>query len=145
MKDPYLHPKADVLKTLKSIANTVYRKPKPKNVWQQNGPNQLEKAKTIPAWQQLLHSLKEPLMIILFIAVGLGALSAWYDFAVTKDHAHAMASVYEAIAILLLIMVNAGLSFWQARAAQKSMAALQSMAAHHALVLRDDDWQEIPR
>ncbi len=55
-----------------------------------------------------------------------------------------MASVYEAIAILLLIMVNAGLSFWQARAAQKSMAALQSMAAHHALVLRDDDWQEIP-
>lgn len=144
MKDPYLHPKVDVLQTLSADRQHGLSQAEAEKRLAQNGPNQLEKAKAIPAWQQLLHSLKEPLMIILFIAVGLGALSAWYDFAVTKDHAHAMASVYEAIAILLLIMVNAGLSFWQARAAQKSMAALQSMAAHHALVLRDDDWQEIP-
>lgn len=144
MQDPHLMPKAKVLAELNvdrrhGLTNSVATAR-----LKHNGPNALAQAPQPKAWQILAHTFKEPLMIILFIAVFLAWASAWYDWVVIGDQAHAMAAIYESIAILLLIGVNAGLSFWQARAAQKSLAALQSMAEHHATVLREDNWVEIP-
>lgn len=108
------------------------------------GPNQLAAKPPVPVWRQFLNTLKEPLVIILFIAVVLAWGSAAYDFGVTGNHAHGMAAIYESIAILLLIMVNSALSFWQAQRAQKSLDALKTMADHHASVLRDGEWLTVP-
>ncbi|MFD1486140.1 cation-translocating P-type ATPase [Lacticaseibacillus baoqingensis] len=110
----------------------------------QMGQNALAQPPKIPAWRQFAHTFKEPLVIILLIAVGLAWVSAAYDFFGGGDPAHGMAAIYESIAILLLIAINAGLSFWQAQAAQKSLDALKNMADHHALVLRDGQWEQIP-
>ncbi|WP_225047942.1 cation-translocating P-type ATPase [Lacticaseibacillus kribbianus] len=108
-----------------------------------DGQNALPTPPAPSAWRQFAASLKEPLVIILFIAVGLALGSAAYDFAVTGDRTHGAAALYEAAAILLLIGVNSGLGFWQARQAEKSLAALKTMNDHHATVLRDGDWAQI--
>jgi Ca2+-transporting ATPase len=110
----------------------------------QIGPNALAQPPRTPAWRQFVRTFKEPLVIILFVAVALAWLSAAYDFWGGGDPAHGLAAIYESIAILLLIAVNAGLSFWQAQAAQKSLAALKTLADHHAFVLRDGVWTEVP-
>ncbi|EEI72021.1 cation-translocating P-type ATPase [Lentilactobacillus hilgardii] len=107
------------------------------------GPNQLRTKENDPGWKLFLRSFKEPLIIILLVATVLALASAVYDFNVTGDHAHAMASVYEAAAILIIVLINGGLTFHQTRSAQKSLAALSSMRQHHMSVLRNGSWESI--
>ena len=137
----YQQHKADVLTTLNTNRHTGLTQDEATVRRQQNGLNQLQRAPEPAAWQQLLHTFTEPLIIILFVAVGLALASAGYDFFSTGDTQHGMAALYEAIAILSLILLNAGLAFWQARASKKSLAALETMTERTANVLRDDDWQ----
>lgn len=141
---PYNEHKADVLKRLATSRQSGLTSEEAQARLTQHGPNALAASKPLPAWRQFLATLKEPLVIILFIAVLLAWASAGYDFFVRHDPSHGMAAVYESIAILLLIFVNAGLSFWQAKSAQKSLDALKVMADHHAKVLRDGDWLTVP-
>lgn len=107
------------------------------------GPNELAKEEREPAWKMLLKSFKEPLIIILLIAIGLALASAAYDFFISGDSGHAMASVYEAIAIVLIVIINSGLTFHQTRTAQKSLDALSDMRQHHMKVLRDNNWTSV--
>lgn len=143
MKDTHLAHKADVLRDLNTDRYSGLSQAEAKKRLAEGGPNALKESKPLPLWKQFLHTLKEPLVIILFVAIGLSLTSAAYDFWGRNDPSHATAALYESAAILLLILVNSGLSFWQARGAQKSMAALKSMAAHQANVLRDGDWQPV--
>jgi Ca2+-transporting ATPase len=46
--------------------------------------------------------------------------------------------------ILVIVLINAGISFTQEWKAERSLAALGEMAAPKAQVLRDADWQDIP-
>lgn len=110
---------------------------------ERNGPNQLAKAEREPAWKMLLKSFKEPLIVILLIAICLALASAAYDFFVSGDQGHAMASVYEAVAIILIVIINSGLTFHQTRSAQKSLDALADMRQHHMKVLRNNSWTSI--
>ena len=142
--NPHNEHKADVLNRLHTNRSTGLTQQEADRRLSEYGENALAQAKQTPAWKQFLLSLKEPLVIILFIAVGLAWASAGYDFFVRDDPAHGMAAVYESIAILLLIFINAGLSFWQAKSAQKSLDALKVMADHHAKVLRDSEWETVP-
>lgn len=143
MQNPYAKTKEEVLETLETSRSKGLSGTEVAARLEKNGPNQLDEAPPIPAWKQFLSTLKEPIVIILFVAVALAATSASYDFFVTGDRAHGMAAVYESIAILLLIFVNSGLSFSQARSAQKSLDALKTMAEHHTRVLRDESWDDI--
>lgn len=104
------------------------------------GPNELAKEEREPAWKMLLKSFKEPLIVILLIAISLALASAAYDFFVSGDQGHAMASVYEAVAIVLIVIINSGLTFHQTRSAQKSLDALSDMRQHHMKVLRNSNW-----
>lgn len=107
------------------------------------GSNELAKEEREPAWKMLLKSFKEPLIIILLIAIGLALASAAYDFFVSGDSGHAMASVYEAIAIVLIVIINSGLTFHQTRTAQKSLDALSDMRQHYMKILRDNNWTSV--
>lgn len=104
------------------------------------GANQLQTAKKEPAWKLFLKSFKEPLIIILLVAIALALASAWYDFKVTGNAEHATASIYEAAAIALIVVINSGLTFHQTRSAQKSLEALANMRQHHMHVLREGNW-----
>lgn len=108
------------------------------------GPNQIEEKKAEPYWKIFLKSFKEPIVIVLLGAVLLSFLSSWYAFQVQGDGQHGRESLYEAIAISILILINAFLSFWQEINAQKSLDALKEMNSRFATVLRNNEWQKIP-
>ncbi|WP_125702352.1 cation-translocating P-type ATPase [Lacticaseibacillus daqingensis] len=141
---PYSQHKADVLAALNTDRTHGLTAAAAAQRLTQDGPNALPTPPRPSAWRQFADTLKEPLVIILFIAVFLAWGSAAYDFLVTGNEAHGMAAIYESIAILLLIFVNSGLGFWQAQNAQKSLDALKSMADHHANALRDGEWVTVP-
>lgn len=129
-----------VLETLETSRISGLSEEKAQLRQQEYGPNRFEAAKKEPAWKLFLKSFKEPLVIILLIAIVLAFASAAYDFQVTGDRQHAMASIYEAVAIMLIVIVNSSLAFHQTRSAQKSLEALSNMRQHHMHVLRDSNW-----
>jgi len=94
-----------------------------------HGPNQLADAKKASPLVLLLRQFVNPLLIILMVGgVISGYTGHWVD----------------AIAILVIVLINAGISFTQEWKAERSLAALGAMAAPKAQVLRDADWQDIP-
>jgi ATPase, P-type (transporting), HAD superfamily, subfamily IC/ATPase, P-type (transporting), HAD superfamily, subfamily IC len=111
---------------------------------EKHGPNQLAEKKADPYWKIFLKSFKEPIVIVLLGAVLLSFLSSWYAFQIQANIQHGKESLYEAIAILILIIINAFLGFWQEINAQKSLDALKEMNNRFATVLRNGEWQKIP-
>ncbi|MFC6315866.1 cation-translocating P-type ATPase [Lapidilactobacillus achengensis] len=110
---------------------------------ERDGRNELVQKQPDPGWKIFIRSFKEPIVIVLWIAVGLAILSAVYDFQVNGDFSHGKASLYEAIAIFALIIGNAVLSYVQETKAQKSLDSLKQLADHQVAVLRDEDWQKV--
>lgn len=107
------------------------------------GQNEIQHEQREPAWQVFLRSLGEPIVIILWIAIGLTLISASYDFGVKHDYAHGMTAIYEGLVILVVILVNSSLTYWQKLKAQKSLDALSAISRHQTNVLRDATWQKI--
>ncbi|MEJ2385967.1 MAG: cation-translocating P-type ATPase [Chromatiaceae bacterium] len=92
------------------------------------GPNKLAEAKKASPLVMFLRQLVNPLLIILLVgALISGYTGHWVD----------------AIAILVIVLINAGISFIQEWKAERSLAALSEMAAPTASVHRDGDWREI--
>lgn len=108
------------------------------------GANKLAEKKNDPYWKIFLKSFKEPIVIVLLGAVLLSFLSSWYAFQIQNNAQHGKESLYEAIAILILIIINACLGFWQEINAQKSLDALKEMSSRSSTVLRNEEWQKIP-
>ncbi|QBO37356.1 cation-transporting P-type ATPase [Periweissella cryptocerci] len=104
------------------------------------GANTLTTKAEIPYWKMYLLSFKEPLIIVLVGAVILSFVSALYDLNVAHDTAHGMASIYEGVAILFLVIVNATLSFWQEVSARKGLNSLKQIATRQTATLRDRVW-----
>ncbi|KRO00120.1 cation-translocating P-type ATPase [Companilactobacillus kimchiensis] len=111
---------------------------------EQYGENKLSEKKADPYWKVFLKSFKEPIVLVLLGAVLLSFLSSFYAFQVQGNPKHGQESLYEAIAILILIFINAILGFWQEISARKSLNALKEMNNRYSQVLRDGDWQKIP-
>lgn len=95
-----------------------------------------------PAWQVFLASFREPLIIILLVAVGIALLSAGYE--ASQGNTHWQASVYEAVTITIIVFINAGLTFHQSRSAEKSLAALRQLRQPKLSVLRSGEWHALP-
>ncbi|BAP85815.1 calcium-transporting ATPase [Paucilactobacillus hokkaidonensis JCM 18461] len=107
------------------------------------GQNEIQHEQREPAWKVFLRSLGEPIVIILWIAIGLTLISASYDFFVKNDHAHGMSAIYEGLVIFVVILINSSLTYWQKLKAQKSLDALSAVSRHQSNVLRDNTWQKI--
>ncbi|BBP42529.1 cation-translocating P-type ATPase [Thiosulfativibrio zosterae] len=96
---------------------------------QAQGLNELASVAQTPWIWMLLYQFKNPLLIILIF----GALLSFVTQHTT-----------DAIAISVIVALNALISFTQEYKAQKSMDALKQMAAPQAKVLREGEWQMIP-
>ena len=94
-----------------------------------SGPNEIQAAKRISAWQILLDQFKNVLVIILLIATG---LSLFMD--------HAIESVVIAVIVLFAVL----LGFIQEYRAERAIEALRQMAAPTAKVIRDGEECEVP-
>ncbi|KLV09178.1 ATPase [Photobacterium aquae] len=95
----------------------------------QYGANELQEQAGKSALELFVHQFKNPLIFIL----GIGAIVSF-----VTGH------MVDAVAITVIIFINALIAFWQEYKAQKGMEALREMAAPTAQVKRDGVWVDIP-
>ncbi|MFC4618810.1 calcium-translocating P-type ATPase, SERCA-type [Camelliibacillus cellulosilyticus] len=95
----------------------------------EDGYNQLKEKKRQSAFLLFLTQFKDFMVLVLLAATVLSGL---------------LGEFLDAIAIILIVMINGILGFIQERKAEKSLAALRELAAPSATVLRDGKWRTIP-
>jgi len=94
----------------------------------QHGPNRLEEAAPRPAWLKFLDQFRNFLVIVLLLA----AVLAW-----------TIGEFKDAAVILVVMLLNAALGFYQEHRAERTLAALKDMLAAHARVRRDGRLVEV--
>jgi Ca2+-transporting ATPase len=95
----------------------------------QHGYNELSQAGGTSPLRLLLSQFKNPLMIILLVAIGLSFL---------------VGEVLDAALILVIVVFCAILGFVQEYRAERALEALRKMLSPTITVLRDDQEQEVP-
>ncbi len=93
-----------------------------------DGPNKLKEEPRKSPWRILWEQLVEPLVLLLVAAATVSAFLGDYK---------------EAIAIMIIVILNAFLGFSQEYRAEKAMAALKSLAIPRVKVRREGHWYEI--
>lgn len=93
------------------------------------GKNQLIDKKKKNVWQMLFDQLKDFMILVLIAAALVSGV---------------LGDITDAIVILVIVVINALVGFIQEYRAEKAMAALKSMAANQARVLREGRTLEIP-
>jgi P-type Ca2+ transporter type 2C len=101
-----------------------------------HGANELQSAEAVPAWRRLLAQFNSPLIYLLLAAV-LVSLVAW-----AADGAEGVP--FDAVVILVIVVLNGVLGYVQEARAEEAVAALQRMSAPTATVRRDGREQRIP-
>ena len=94
-----------------------------------HGPNELRAAARTSPWAILLAQLRNVLILVLIVAVGLSLL---------------LGHTLEAVAIGAIIVFAVGLGFAQEFRAERAIEALREMAAPLATVLRDGVERDVP-
>lgn len=94
----------------------------------EHGKNELQEQEGKSALELFLHQFKNPLIFIL----GIGAIVSFFT-----------GHLVDAIAITVIIFINAIIAFWQEFKAQKGMEALREMAAPTAQVRRNGEWIDV--
>lgn len=100
------------------------------------GKNELTAEKPVPAWRKFLAQFQNVLVILLLIATLISAGLWLYERESTLP--------YEAIAIFVVVLLNAVMGYVQESRAEEAVAALRQMSAAHANVIRDGGRQSIP-
>ncbi|MGO2164183.1 MAG: cation-translocating P-type ATPase, partial [Streptococcus thermophilus] len=107
------------------------------------GENKLPEEKEDSYLKVFLKSFKEPIIIVLMGAVALSFFSSFYSFQIVGDRKYGLESLYEAIAIAILIIINAFLGFWQEISARKNLNSLKEMNNRFVSVLRNGNLEKI--
>ncbi|RPE08628.1 cation-translocating P-type ATPase [Chitinophaga lutea] len=96
---------------------------------QQYGPNAITGKRSRSPWMIWLHQFKSPVVYLLLVAAGMSIFfKEWLD----------------AIAIGIVILLNAVVGFVMEFQAERSMEALQKLATQMAKVIRGGKLQEVP-
>ena len=100
------------------------------------GPNELAAERPVPGWRRFLSQFQDVLVILLLVATGISAV-LWF---VERD----APLPYEAIAIFVIVLLNATMGYVQESRAEAAVAALRTMSAAEALVVRGQEQRSIP-
>lgn len=95
----------------------------------EDGPNAIREDPGPTVWAMLWRQLTEPLVLVLIVAAAISAV---------------VGELTDALVIMLIVVVNAGLGVWQERKAERSLAALKELGAPEARVVRDGEPQNVP-
>ena len=101
-----------------------------------HGRNELAAEKPVPAWKRLLAQFQGPLTLLLIVATAVSLL-VW-----TIERESPLP--YEALTILAVLVLNAGLGYVQEGRAEQALQALRQLSAVHAEVLRDGERRRVP-
>lgn len=119
----------DVLTQLDTLSDKGLSSQEVERRLQEIGPNELTEAPPITFWQMLREQFNNFVVILLIVAAIVSAL---------------LGNFLEASAIMLIVILNAGLGVVQERRAEQALAALRKLAAPDAHVIRDGSRQTIP-
>jgi P-type Ca2+ transporter type 2C len=100
------------------------------------GPNQVEAAAPVPTWRKVLAQFADPLVYLLLGAAAI-SLTAW-----VLEGAEGVP--FEALVIVVIVILNAVLGYVQEARAEEAVAALQRMASPTAGVVRDGREDRVP-
>src|SRR5699024_2776068 len=95
----------------------------------QYGPNRLESEKKVSKWLIFLKQFQDFMVLVLLAATLIAGMLGEY---------------VDAIAIMIIVLVNGFLGYFQEQKAEKSLAKLKEMSAPVATVLRDGKWEKLP-
>ncbi len=100
------------------------------------GPNALPESAPTPLWRRIAAQFASPLIYILLFALAFDAAVWVYEGTDGWP--------IEALAIGLILIVNAALGLYQERRAEAALAHVKALAGAHAWVLRDGDLVHLP-
>ena len=102
----------------------------------EHGPNELRAEPPVPTWRRLLAQLRDPLVILLLVAVAV-SVGAWL-----AEGAEGMP--VDAVVIAVIVAANAVLGVAQERKAEDAVAALARISAPTASVVRGGEQRRVP-
>lgn len=136
--DPSLTGADEVAKALNVNPNTGLSSDEAKRRLEKFGPNELASAPPVPKWKKFLAQFQDPLVYLLLAATGI-SLIAWFveraNMAPGSESGEALP--FDAIVIVLILIVNAVLGYIQEARAEQAVEALAQMTAPQTSVLRD--------
>lgn len=135
---PYQREALAVVTDLKSDAAQGLAPEEARRRLERDGPNELQQAPPTPWWQHLLDQFKDTLVIILIVAAII-SFAEW--FLQTPREA---ALPLEAVVILIIVILNALLGFFQESRAERAVDALAAMSAPESTVIRGGQRQRLP-
>ncbi len=103
------------------------------------GRNELPEQPKDPAWRRLLGQFTNPIVLTLLAAAAIAVVVGVKE----AGEGSFLSRFADAIAILLIVVINAFIGFYQERRAEAALDALRKLAAPHARVRRDDKVREI--
>jgi len=118
----------DVLHRLQSSPEGLYEQ-RAQNLLKEHGPNALPEKPLTPGWRHFLQQFRSPIVGILGVAALLKLL---------------IGHLGNFLAIIVVIIFNAILGFFQERKAQSSMKSLRSFSTPLSRVIRNGHLREIP-
>ncbi len=101
-----------------------------------HGDNALPAVAPLPLWRRVIRQFASPLIYILLFALAID-LASW-----VRDGASG--TPIEAIAILAVLLLNAGIGAGQEYRSEQTLAQLRHLAAPRAWALRDGDLVQVP-
>ncbi|MGY0692330.1 calcium-translocating P-type ATPase, SERCA-type [Virgibacillus sp. FSP13] len=96
---------------------------------EQLGPNVLEEEKGTSRWLLFLKQFQDFMVLVLLAATLIAGL---------------LGEFVDAIAIMVIVIVNGLIGYFQEQKAEKSLAKLKELSAPVATVLRDGEWGKVP-
>lgn len=107
------------------------------------GPNELASAPPVPKWKKFLQQFQDPLVYLLLAATAISLVAWIIERAHNAGGEGAEALPFDAIVIVLILIVNAVLGYVQEAKAEQAVDALSQMTAPQTNVLRDGHVQRI--
>jgi Ca2+-transporting ATPase len=102
----------------------------------QSGPNLLPATPPEPAWRRFLRQFASPLIAILIVALAVDLL-LWL-----RHRPDGLP--LEAVAIGAILLLNAGLGYWQERKAEAALEALKTLVVPQVWTIRDGQLEQVP-
>ena len=139
--DPSLTETNEVAKALDVDTNTGLSSAEAQRRLEKFGPNQLASAPPVPKWKKFLAQFQDPLVYLLLAATVI-SLIAWF---IERSHGTAGEVLpFDAIVIILILIVNAVLGYIQeARAEQVMEIETKRIALGECVILGSDGFLEM--
>ncbi|MPZ51649.1 MAG: HAD-IC family P-type ATPase [Acidimicrobiia bacterium] len=135
VSEVWRRPFNDVVAELDSDSSRGLSSSEARDRLEKYGPNELLVTEPVPTWRKILAQFADPLIYLLIGAVVI-SLVVWL-----LEGSEGVP--FEAIVILVIIILNAALGYIQEARAEEAVAALQNMAAPTAGVVRDGKEERI--